>query len=154
MSHAAKLANQDRGDDLDRTEADRGQPTLAPGTPDGPVGHDHGGAPSEPESATQSDPASAPPGRAPTTEDLDPLDPGHLVYVCPDCPTEHTEAINANAHQKRTGHGQWTRENPTGRVVTLPVRSGMEADDAIATVGQACASLGIEVDDAPIEVAS
>lgn len=25
---------------------------------------------------------------------------------------------------------------------------------AIATVGQACASLGIEVDDAPIEVAS
>ena len=103
-------ANQDRGDDLDRTEADGGQPTLAPGTPDGPVGHDHGGAPSEPESATQSGPASAPPGRAPTTEDLDPLDPGHLVY--------------------------------------------MEADDAIATVGQACASLGIEVDDAPIEVAS
>lgn len=63
-----ETANQDRGDDLDRTEADRGQPTLAPGTPDGPVGHDHGGAPSEPESATQSDPASAPPGRAPTTE--------------------------------------------------------------------------------------
>lgn len=110
-----ETANQGRGDDLDRTEADRGQPTLAPGTPDGPVGHDHGGAPSEPESATQSDPASAPPGRAPTTEDLDPLDPGHLV--CPDCPT-------------------------------------VEADDAIATVGQACASLGIEVDDAPIEVAS
>ena len=68
-------------------------------------------AEADPESATQSGPASAPPGRAPTTEDLDPLDPGHLVYVCPDCPTEHTEAINANAHQKRTGHGQWTREN-------------------------------------------
>lgn len=70
-----ETATKGRGDDLDRTEADGGQPTLASGAPDGPVGHDHGGAPSEPKPAHMRGQGSVPPGPDPSSEVEDPVPP-------------------------------------------------------------------------------
>lgn len=42
----------------------------------------------------------------PTSEELDPLDPGRVRYRCPDCGAERDELIDARFHQRLHRHGQ------------------------------------------------